>query len=170
MSGEAAAAVTEYSEDDWQESAGHRPLPDVDVNQVFLLHRHWICANLQRTRFQEKIATMAKPDGGAFLADEGWASMYLWYSLLWSVIEGFKARDIDLRGPLAADIETLADPLRRCRNAVLHVSPTNQHDKRLYELLQVPDVVEKIRRVSTGFGRMFIEESQARKREGRLGP
>jgi hypothetical protein len=158
-----------YTEDEWQQSAGHRPLRDIDVNQVFLLHRHWIWANLQRTRFHEKLETIAKPDGGAFLADEGWASMYLWYALLWSVIEGFSDREIDLRGPLASDIADLAAPLRRCRNAVLHVSPKNQNDVRLFELLQVPDVVAKIRRVSSGFGRMFLEESRARKAEGRIG-
>lgn len=152
----------EYSEAEWAQSAGHRPLRDIDVNQVFLLHRHWIWANYQRTRFRSSLATAPRPDGGAFLAHETWASMYLWYSMLWSVIEGFDARDIEIRSPMRSDIDYLADTLRRCRNVVFHVSDKNQNDVRLFGLMHLPDSVARICRVSTGFGRMFIEEGRAR--------
>jgi hypothetical protein len=160
---------TEYTEAEWQESAGHRPLEKVDVNQVFLLHRHWIWANLQRTRFEETFPAAPRPDEGAFLADECWASMLLWYALLWSVIEGFRDREIGLRGPFAQDIESYADEMRRSRNVVFHVSQKNQHDERLYGLMMRPDSAGALRRISTGFGRLFIEEAQARKAEGRIG-
>jgi hypothetical protein len=55
----------EYDEESWAASAGHRPLEGVDVNQVFLLHRHWIWANLQRSRFQEMSRPFEKWAGSA---------------------------------------------------------------------------------------------------------
>jgi hypothetical protein len=165
---EAVASTFEYDEDDWAKSAGHRPLEGVNINQVFLLHRHWIWANLQRARFDETLGQAPKPDDGAFLADVSWASMLLWYGLLWSVIEGFEERRIEIRGLMRADIDYVGDTLRRCRNVVFHVSSKDQNDPRLYGLMQLPESAAAIRRISTGFGRMFIEESQARKASGEI--
>lgn len=155
--------AVEYNDGDWEQSSGHRPLAGLDVNQVFLLHRHWIWANHQRTRFRATLAHAPEPDAGAFLADECWASLYLWYGLLWSVIEGFDTRGIKIRGPMRSDIDYVGDTLRRCRNAVFHVSDKNQHDPRLFELMRLPESAAAIGRISTGFGRMFIEEAAARK-------
>jgi len=45
--------------------------------------------------------------------------MYLWYGLLWVVIEGFQDRKIDLRGRLQLDIDYLGPTMKRCRNANL---------------------------------------------------
>ena len=162
------APAHEYSEEDWRNSAGHRPLDGVDVNQVVLLHRHWIAANLQRTRFRALLPAAKPPDEDeAFLASECFAAMYLWYALLWVVIEGFTDRRIDIRGPMAADIESVSVPLRRCRNAIFHV-PKRNHDSRLFELMADPESAASISRVSTGFGRLFIEEADARKQSGEI--
>jgi hypothetical protein len=156
----------EYNDDEWRESAGHGPLRDVDVNQVFLLHRHWMWANHQRSRFDATLKDAPPPDDGAFLADECWTSMYLWYALLWSVIEAFDARSIEIRGPMRADIDAVADALRRCRNVVFHVSDESQNDVRLFEFMQIPDSAHRLSRISSAFGRMFIEEGQARRGSG----
>ena len=67
---------------------------------------------------------------------------------------------------MRADIEYVSDTLRRCRNVVFHVSSKNQHDARLYGLMQLPDSAAAISRISTGFGRLFIEESRAPKLSG----
>jgi hypothetical protein len=162
-------ADSAYDEAAWKASAGHGPLHDVDVNQVFLLHRHWIWTNLQRSRFQATLPNAPKPDDGAFLADECWASMYMWYATLWSVIEGFADREIDIRGPMRDDIDQMSVVLRRCRNAVFHVSPTNQNDKRLFEFMFIPDAAAAISRISSGFGRMFFEEHAFRRDRGDFG-
>jgi hypothetical protein len=95
--------------------------------------------------------------------------MYLWYALLWAVIEGFQDRAIDIRGSMAADVEVMAPSLRRCRNAIFHVPETN-HDPRLFELMENPDSAAVISRISTGFGRLFIEEAEARKQSGEIPP
>ena len=123
-------------------------------------------ANLQRARFDENLDQTPKPDGGAFLAHVSWASMFLWYGLLWSVIEGFEERRIDIRGPMRADIDYVSETLRRCRNVVFHVSSKDQHDPRLYGLMQLGDSAQAIRRIEAG--RMFIEESRARKATGEI--
>lgn len=147
-----------YSDDEWGEAVGHRPLAGVDVNQVLLLHRHWVWANLQRRRFYELLPAAPSPaDEETFLTSEAFCSMYLWYALLWSVIEGFQTRDIQLRGAFFDDIEGMSDTLRRCRNAVFHIPDKESWDPRLYELMQIPDSVARIRRISTGFGRLFLE-------------
>jgi hypothetical protein len=152
----------EYTDAEWNEAAGHRPLAGADVNQVVLLHRHWMWANLQRTRFQELLPSAPSIDDGAFLASEAFGSMYLWYGLLWVVIEGFQDRRINLRGRFADDVERLTPTLRPCRNAIFHV-PKRNHDPRLFKPMEMPDSVLTISRVSTGFGRLFIEESAARR-------
>lgn len=157
-----------YSEDDWRSSAGHRPLAGVDVNQVVLLHRHWIAANLQRARFNELLPDANGPfENEGFLASECFVAMYLWYALLWVVIEGFQNRAIDIRGPMSADIGAMAAPLRRCRNAIFHV-PERNHDPRLFDLMENRDSALVVSRISTGFGRLFIEEAVARKQSGEI--
>jgi hypothetical protein len=92
--------------------------------------------------------------------------VYMWYATLWSVIEGFADRGIEIRGPMRVDIDRLSDVLRRCRNAVFHVSRKNQNDERLFELMFIPDAAAAISRISTGFGRMFIEEQAFRRDRG----
>ena len=155
--------VDVYDEGQWLEAGGHRPLAGLDINQVVLLHRHWIWANLQRGRFYDLLPSAPRPSQDeTFLASACFSAMYLWYGLLWSVIEGFIDRQIDLRGQFAADIEEVSDTLRRCRNAVFHI-PNKNHDPRLFELMFHPTSVAVIRRISTGFGRLFLEESDARK-------
>ena len=163
-------AAYEYSENDWRTSAGHRPLAGVDVNQVVLLHQHWIAANLQRARFHELLPDAKGPAvDEAFLSSECFVAMYLWYALLWVVIEGFQDRGIEISGPMRADIEAMATPLRRCRNAIFHV-PEKSHDPRLFELMESRDSAAVIGRISTGFGRLFIEEATARKQSGEMPP
>jgi hypothetical protein len=158
----------EYSEEDWHASAGHRPLAGVDVNQVVLLHRHWIAANFQRTRFNELLPTAQGPaKDEAFLVSACFVAMYLWYALLWVVIEGFQDRDLEIRGPMATDIEAIATPLRQCRNALFHV-PQNNHDPRLFALMENGDSAAVISRISSGFGRLFVEEAVARRESGEI--
>jgi hypothetical protein len=100
------------------------------------------------------------------MAADSVSAMFLWYALLWSVIEGFNARGIELRGRFAEDIESISDGLRRCRNAVFHISEDEYYDMRLFEFMDDPDSAPKIRRISSGFGRLFLEEFDQRGIEG----
>ena len=95
--------------------------------------------------------------------------MFLWYALLWSVIEAFQEREIDIRGPLKDDIDQVSSVLRRCRNAVLHV-PRNTNsrlDQRIQDLVANVETAATVRRISGAFGRIFVEEFKRRTKENR---
>jgi len=94
--------------------------------------------------------------------------MFVWYGMLWAIIEACidpnEGRNIDLRGPFRRDIDQLADVLRRCRNAVLHVPRTGDYlDVRIQALVQEPASAVTIRRMSTGLERLFLEEFARRR-------
>jgi hypothetical protein len=96
------------------------------------------------------------------MAEDAMSAMFLWYALLWSVIEAFNEREIQLLGRFAEDIALISDGLRRCRNAVFHISRDAYYDERLFELMEDQDSAAKLRRISSGFGRLFLEEFDAR--------
>ena len=87
--------------------------------------------------------------------------MFVWYGLLWSVIEAIEERRFEVRGPLREDIANMRDALKRCRNAVMHVpSNNNLLDPRIQELIELPESVLRIRRIHHGLGRLLREEVQ----------
>ena len=56
-------------------------------------------------------------------------------------------------------------PLRRCRNAVLHVPRSGEYfDQRIIDLLGYPDSVGLIRTVHSAVGRLLLEEMRRRGR------
>ena len=152
-----------YREAEWSEAAGHRPLKDMDANQIVTLHRHFIWAGQQRAHIYGAVPASRSPEleGNAFYVSELFTAWFLWAALLWTVIEGFNDRRVDLRGQLAADIDSLSDALRRCRNAVFHV-PKKPHDDRYLALMRLPDAQVVMERVSGGIGRLFTDEAKAR--------
>ena len=156
--------VVSRSEEHWLGFGRARPRQGAPVNQVVFLHRHWIWANHQRQRFRALLPSTPGPsDDEAFMASECFGCMYLWYPLLWAVIEGFQDRGLEFQGQMAADIAAVSDVLRRCRNAVFHVpKKTVHHDPRLFELMTDPASAAILSRISTGFGRVFIDEGRAR--------
>ena len=101
--------------------------------------------------------------GPLMMAIRGVAFMFVWYGLLWSVIEACtKERPFDLRGTFKTDIDNVSDLLRRCRNVVLHVPSTNElFDDRIGDLMSGVSA-NTIRRIHRGFGRLFYEEMQRR--------
>ena len=152
-----ASRQDQYSEEEWKESAGHDPLGDLDVNVRLLLHRQFMWMNYQRRRFSDLLPSAPSPeDTEAWLASEAFCSLYLWYALLATLIEGFDDKGIELRGPMADDINAVKEPLRRTRNAVFHVAQ-KYWDKRLFGLMDDTDNVPRLYRISEGFGRLFLE-------------
>jgi hypothetical protein len=156
----------DYDEDDWRRVTEPPPLIALLDEDVALLHRHWLWANQQRDWFYELLQARSEPiDPDMYLADRDGGSMVVWYALLWSVIEGFQERRIDLRDPLGRDIEAIANPLKQCRNAVLHVPKTGEyHDPRILTLLGQPDAVRLLTLVHRSLGRMLLQEMRRRRR------
>ena len=128
-----------------------------------LVHRHWMWANVSRRWFvQEKQAGVpVSPD---HIAGSAVFGMYLWYAMLWGVIEAITKLRVRLHGRFRDDLRQLREPLRDGRNAIFHVS-TAYYDARLFAIMQDPGSVGRIWRVHEGFGRMFLEEIAARRAE-----
>lgn len=161
----------DYSDEEWQESAGHFPLRERTASDLLLLHRHWMWANQQRETFDRYLDTT--PDdlakmGVAMFATKQFGFMFAWYGMLWAVIEACidpkEGRRIEIRGQFRADIERVTPVLRPFRNAILHVPRHGRlFDERMVGLASQEDSAATLRRVSTGFGRMFLEEYQRRR-------
>jgi hypothetical protein len=151
----------QYTDEEWQEVGGDRPFEGLDQEDLLLLHRQWIWCTTQRELFYAELEAAGKPEPGN-LAEKAVGFMYLWYALLWSVIEACLERGVEFRGRMSEDIDSIADGLRRCRNAVFHVSRKGYYDPRLSEFMKDPDSAPKLRRINSGLGRLFLEEFAAR--------
>lgn len=163
----------EYSAEEWTASAGHYPPKDTPAENLLLLHRHWMWANQQREAFDRHLPA-ASDDlhkmGLAMLARKQFGFMFVWYGMLWAVIEACidvkEGRKIDIRGKFRADIDRLSPVLRRRRNAILHVPRAGKYfDERMVSLVSEEDSAVTLRRISRGFGRLFLEESARRRGE-----
>src|SRR4051812_34931298 len=118
-----------YADEQWLGIAEPPPLSGLGDEDLGLVHRHWMWANQQREWFYDLLEQRSGPiDPDMYLAEKTGGSMLVWYGLLWSIIEALRDdRNVQLRDPLGSDIEAIADPLRRCRNAVLHVPRSGQY-------------------------------------------
>lgn len=150
-----------YTEDEWEASAGHRPLASWSDEEVFLLRRHWVWADRQRLLFRQAVIEAGVLDLEA-LHKPAPTHMYVWYALLFSVLEGLKDRGADLQGPLRDDVDVLWADLKRCRNAVFHVPSRGRpyFDPRLWKFMETPDSVDRIYRVHNGVIRLLREASE----------
>lgn len=155
---------TSYPEADWTECVPADFLAGIGAEELGLLHRHFIWANYQRTLFDRALQEPDRDDQDfALLAGGDASTMLLWYSLLWALIEGFDDRGLRPGGLFGEDIEAVSDLLRRGRNAVLHVPRKGDYwDTRIVEMLSEPTLVIRVRRITKGFGRMFLEEIRRR--------
>lgn len=128
------------------------------------LHRHWIWANAAFRWFERELARPTRVASEDIdLASDRALSMYLWYSLLWSVIEGIQKHSVVIKGTFREDLRKVREPLREARNAVMHVSDDAYYDDRLFLIMANPDSAAAIRRVHKGYARLFLEELQARR-------
>ncbi len=163
-------ASVDYSEEEWQAAAGHYPLSVLTKQDLLLLHRHWIWSNLQRESCDRALQSAAPDDfesGPAMMATRALGFMFVWYGMLWSIVESCivpeEGRNLDLRGMLRDDIDRLGPLLRRCRNAVLHVPRKGEYyDDRIHQLVAEPGSALTLRRIHRAFGRMFLEEFRRR--------
>jgi hypothetical protein len=128
-------------------------------------------ANQQREVFDHHVEKATAEDLGSMglagLATKQFGFMFAWYGMLWSVIEACidpkEGRNIDIRGRFQEDIDHLSPTLRCCRNAILHVPRSGALlDDRILQLVSEPGSALTLRRISRGFGRLFLEEFHRR--------
>ncbi|VVQ38478.1 hypothetical protein PS943_05922 [Pseudomonas fluorescens] len=111
-----------------------------NMTKLAALHRHWIVADSVRAVLQQKVTTPKQEElaiqkfGSDYIAFGEHASMLcrmqVWYSLLYVVVEGYRA----LEQKYAPLEELLAngefvDLLRRYRNATFHYQTDALNDK-----------------------------------------
>lgn len=154
-----------YTEVEWTAAAGHAPLAGLGSAELALLHRHWMWANQMREAFDQELQREPNlPSTQGMLATRQFGFMFVWYALLWAVIEGVVERKLDLRARLEQDIAALSDTLRRFRNAVFCVPSGDEYlDERLVQLVQRPDSALMIRRIHAALGRLFLDEFRRRR-------
>ena len=162
-----AEGAATYSESEWAAIGPGRPMKDLTAEQLLLLHRHYVWTILQKTAFADELtldpSRARSSDGQLPLADKPLAAMYLWYALLWATIEGLRQRHIPIGGELDADIKLVSPTLKRCRDAVFHIPRERYYDDRLFGLMSDQDSALRVRRITSGLGRLFIEEMDARR-------
>jgi hypothetical protein len=152
-----------YSDEEWAEAADGRPMAALSDERFMTLHRHWIWANSAFRWFERELSSTTSAGAGIDLTSDRSFSMYLWYSLLWSVIEGIQKHAVVVKGAFRDDLRNVREPLREARNAVMHVSDDAYYDNRLFLIMAEPNSAAIVRRVHKGYARLFFEELQARR-------
>ena len=86
--------------------------------------------------------------------------MYLWYALIWELVEGLSnERQIRLEGDLRAILAAVRNPLRQARNAVFHVGGQEvYYDDRLGHVFTVPGWPELPHRLHDQLGDLVHRE------------
>lgn len=153
----------DYTDAEWADSTSPLPLQGQSAENLLILHRAWLWANVQREcgdKELTRIVAAHEPleehlDPGCVLQSHYFA----FYGFLYSLIEGCRKRRIDLRGHFHSDVDAMKGILKPFRNAVFHVPWDRYHDDRLSALfLSAQTSADRIRRVHRGFGRLFLEE------------
>jgi hypothetical protein len=155
---------TPYTDEQWIEIVEGRPLKFLGREDLVLLDRHWLWADSARRWFERKLSEQADdPPASIDQIHEEWsAAMYVWYGLLWSVIEGMTLRRVPLQGGLRDDVRRVREPLGKARNAVFHVGAA-YYDARLFEPMQASDSALRIRRAHAGIGNLLLDEIRNRR-------
>lgn len=155
--------LNHYTDAEWHDAVEGRPLAEISDERFLTLHRHWIWANSAFRWFERELATPTRATSEDIdLTSSDAFLMYLWYSLLWSVIEGIQKLPVVIGGAFRDDLRMVREPLREARNAVMHVSDDAYFDRRLFRIMDHPDAAAAIRRVYKGYARLFYEELQAK--------
>jgi hypothetical protein len=152
-----------YTDEEWSAAVTGRPLSGLSAERFMTLHRHWIWADSAFQWFRRELETPLEVGEDIDLANDRSFSMYLWYSLLWAVIEGVQKDRVVVAGRFREDLRSVRDALREARNAVMHVSDDAYYDDRLFKIMAKPGSAAAVRRIHRGYARLFLTELQARR-------
>lgn len=155
-----------YTDEQWAEIVHNRPLEPIDDEGLGLLHRHWLWANHAHRWFDRGFQARPEdaPTGPEQMHEEWAAAMYVWYALLWTVIDGMTERRARLQGALRDDARRGRESLHEARNAVFHVG-AEYYDERLFKPMWIPESALIIHRLHHGIGNLLLDEMQKRRRK-----
>ena len=129
--------------------------------ELMILHRHWMWANICRISFDKELLKIKNQDQTLdinptrFFADRVGAFMCMWYGLLYSVLEEILNRKLSIQG-LECSGEIINE-LRLFRNAVFHPQKKYWTDK-IFKLIEKNDSATRIREIHSALGSFLYEE------------
>ena len=154
-----------YSDEDWEASAGHRPLAGVADHELTALIAHWKWTEAAQAWFYTLVELEQEsgrdPETVSF-TDPWSGALMVYRGLVWAVIERLRELRVGLRGQLNADIRAVADDLRATRNAVFHVSrggSDDDVDERIHRLMRVPTRQLTVEAVHLALGRLPVRRN-----------
>lgn len=125
--------------------------------EFMALHRHYIWGRVIKTDLENSMTAQKgnlSPEN-LYVLPVG-AYWCIWYGMLYGVLEVLKEKRIRIPS-IQTDIDSICDRLRLFRNAVFHPQPEYISPK-LFNLMQDPESVNTIWRISAGLSDFFIEE------------
>lgn len=152
----------EYSTEEWREISESTVFGALPTHQIGLLHRHWLWADHARLTFEDAVRSDTRTDAMDFASRRNWAT-YVWYGLLYALIEGLTERKVRCGGELARDVRAIREPLRQARNATFHVGGEDSYwDMRLFEISAIPASAHQITRAHLATGQLLVDELRSR--------
>jgi hypothetical protein len=136
-----------------------------DSECLAIAHRQWMRANRIKEYFQQALEHTDKQtlrDVQKFYLSDAGIFMVLWYSLLFSTLEGLQSNHVDMK-ILDPDYDELHKRLKRFRNSVFHTEK-QYWDMRQFELMQVDSVVRRIHYIHDRLGESFLEVMREKKK------
>ena len=136
----------------------NNPFFNIEKEKLAIAHRQWIRANRVKKYYEftlTKVDKEATQDMVRFYLSDAGIFMFLWYSLLFSVIEILENANINL-STLDKDFSALKSELRKSRNSIFHGVNT-YWDKRQFDLISQPHAGQRIRQIHDALGEYFLE-------------
>jgi hypothetical protein len=151
-----------YTVQEWKEITESASFDQVDDEQLGRVHLRWIWADHAKRTFEEALTSEGWDDIEVWTGRVPWA-MFVWYGLLYVVVEGFTARQIILsESPLSLDVEQIRQPLRDARDATFHVDRDHgYYDPRFVGI--VSESADQVRRVHQSLGQLALDEKKRRR-------
>jgi len=131
-------------------------LSDSDIG---IIDRQWIRANYVKEHYERTLKNTNKDilgDVRKFYISEAGTFMWLWYSLLFSVMERLREKHAELEHN-DKDFDALFKSMKLARNSIFHAE-NRYWDNRQIKLMEIQDAGSKIRRLHDGIGYMLLEK------------
>jgi len=139
----------------------------LDDEELMILHRHWMWANVIKKNFeieiQKQIDSGIRQDAEEMIVDRYGAYMSIWYGMLFGVLEELRNKQISIPS-IDQDINDVYDSLRLFRNAVFH--PQKEYwSGKLFKIMERKESAKKLWKIHKHLGGLFLSEMKIRTKQ-----